>query len=63
MASFFCTTCGNAPEAAYRRIVGGVVAEGCISAAHDGHADGWHNRPEAVALRAMPKPWADLAER
>lgn len=61
MATIICTTCGQRPEAPYRRSVGGVVVEGCVSAAHDGHADGWHNRPQAVAIRAIPHAWADTA--
>ncbi len=61
MASIICTTCGQAPEAPYRRTVAGVVTEGCVSAAHDGHADGWHLRPQAAAIRSTPKAWADTA--
>lgn len=57
-----CTTCGGTPEAPYRRRdAAGVVTEGCVSAAHDGHGDAWHHRRAAEAIRAQPKAWADLA--
>ncbi len=50
-----CVICGNLPENPYRRQVGGVIVEGCISDAHTGHLYGsslaWHNRPIAVAHR------------
>jgi hypothetical protein len=56
-----CTTCGRQLATPYRRTVAGEVVEGCVSAAHDAHADAWHLRPAAVAVRAMPKAWADVA--
>lgn len=62
MSTLYCTTCGKAPEAPARNTRDGVVLDGCVSAAHDAHADAWHLRPEAVAIRATPHAWADLAE-
>jgi hypothetical protein len=62
MSTIVCTTCGGPADAPYRDIVGGVVQWGCISAAHDAHADAWHNRPEAVAFRASgAETWGLLA--
>lgn len=51
-----CPTCGHAPAIPYRRIVGGVIVEGCVDRAHTGHLYGnsaaWHGRPTAKAVRA-----------
>lgn len=51
-----CPTCGHAPNTPYRRIVGGVIVEGCVDRAHTGHLYGnsaaWHDRPAAKAVRA-----------
>lgn len=56
-----CTTCIKPLAQPYRRTTAdGTVTEGCVSAAHDDHADAWHMRPEAVAIRAQPKAWADV---
>jgi hypothetical protein len=48
MAALICSTCGGSPESPYRRANG----EGCVSGAHNDHADAWHLRPEAEAIRA-----------
>jgi hypothetical protein len=60
-ATMICTNCSHEPHDPYRRTVGGEVVEGCISSAHNGHADAWHLRPAAVATRAKAKAWADMA--
>jgi hypothetical protein len=54
-----CSSCCRAPSAPYRRIVGGVIVEGCIDMAHDAtmkaagpsNTATWHNRPSAKAWR------------
>jgi len=46
MAALVCSTCGGSPESPYR-----ANGEGCVSGAHDDHADAWHLRPEAEAIR------------
>jgi lysyl-tRNA synthetase class I len=47
-----CTTCGRSAASPWREFnADGTVRFGCVDAAHDGHADEWHLRPEAAQLR------------
>ena len=55
-----CTTCGQTPANPFRDRVNGEVRYGCVDRAHDDHADAWHLRPAAAAIRAT-KP-ADFAD-
>ena len=47
-----CPTCVRPAAAPYRRRSAGSVSEGCVDAHHQGHADAWHSRKQAYALRA-----------
>jgi hypothetical protein len=60
MAQLICTTCGGSAEAPHREYRGGEVVWGCVSAAHDAHADAWHLRPEAAKIR-QGETWGVLA--
>jgi hypothetical protein len=52
-----CMTCGRHLDDAYRLFdADGNVIEGCISGAHNDHADDWHNRPSAIAHRNGEAP-------
>jgi hypothetical protein len=46
-----CSTCGEPAEAPYRQVKDGEVVWGCVSGAHNDHADDWHNRPDGVTIR------------
>jgi hypothetical protein len=60
MATLICTTCGEVAEAPYRQYRDGEVVWGCVSGAHNGHGDAWHNRPEAATIRKA-ETWGLLA--
>jgi len=53
--SVTCPICVKPADAPYRRLVGGVIVEGCVDAMHTGRISGesaaWHVRPSARAMR------------
>lgn len=57
-----CPICGKSVETPYRRVVSGVIIEGCISKFHNAafecvvsNSSDWHNRKEAKKLRKEHK--------
>ena len=50
-----CTVCNRPVAHPARRLVAGVIVEGCVDASHTGHVSGadqrWHDREAAVAIR------------
>lgn len=47
-----CTTCGKPVDKPWREYhADGTLRFGCVAADHDGHADAWHARQDAAAIR------------
>ena len=47
-----CMTCGKPVDKPWRLYQqDGTLRFGCVDSAHDGHADAWHARQDASAIR------------